>query len=76
MDSIILFPTLTSQTSVKAKNDQKPNVKNTRLVEGQADQQNHDQVGEWPGPDHHQTDVKVYTQYTQVTTHHRHHVFT
>ena len=47
---------------------------NTRLVEGQADHQVHDQVGELPGPDHHQTDVKVYAQYTQVTAHHHHHV--
>jgi hypothetical protein len=43
-----LFPTLSSQTFVKAKH-----VKNPRLVEGQADHQVHDQVGEWPGPDHH-----------------------
>ena len=69
-----LLPTLTSQTSAKAKNDRKPNVKNPSLVEGQADHQVHDQVGEWPGPDHHQTDVKVYAQYTQVTAHHHHHV--
>ena len=69
-----LFPTLTSQTSVKAKTDRKPNVKTTHLVNGQADHQVHDQVEEWLGPDHHQTDVKVYAQYTQVTAHNHHHV--
>jgi hypothetical protein len=69
-----LLATLTSQTSVKAKNNQKPNVKNPSLVKGQADHQFHDHVGEWPGPNHHQTDVNVYAQYTQVTVHHHHHV--
>jgi hypothetical protein len=59
---------------VKAKNDQKPNVKNPSLLEGQADHQVHDHVGEWPGPNYHQTDVNVYAQYTQVTAHHHHHV--
>lgn len=59
---------------MKAKTDRKPNVKTTRLVDGQADHQVHDQVEEWLGPDHHQTDVKVYAQYTQVTAHNHHHV--
>ena len=54
-----LFPTLNSQSSVKAKNDRKPNVKNPSLVEGQADPQVHDHVGEWPVPNHHQTDVNL-----------------
>ena len=53
---------------------QKPNIKNPSLVESQAHHQVHDHVGEWPGPDHHQTDVKVYAQYTQVTASHHNHV--